>query len=124
MNPLTETASFSNRSPEWVKDDVTRDHLRKQDLSIKTRQVCAFFKRRKAGIVRSSQKPLISLVLYNTQLYHCFRDRFIFIFLWQLFSQPILCGLVKSCVPPPAKASARWVRAIAASLHSPKMKQK
>ena len=27
MNPLTETASFSNRSPEWVKDDVTRDHL-------------------------------------------------------------------------------------------------
>ena len=46
------------------------------------------------------------------------------IFLWPLFSQPIFCGLVKSCVPPPAKASARWVRAIAASFRSPKMKQK
>ena len=33
-------------------------------------------------------------------------------------------GLVKSYVPLPAKASARWVPAIAVSLHSPKMKQK
>ena len=64
------------------------------------------------------------MVLHNTQLRHCFRDRVIVIFLWLLFSQPILCGLVKSCVPPPAKAWARWVRAIAASLRSPKMKQK
>ena len=63
------------------------------------------------------------MVLHNTQLCHCFRDRVV-IFLWLLFSQPILCGLVKSCVPPPAKASAKWVRAIAASLRSPKMKQK
>ena len=55
---------------------------------------------------------------------HCFRDRVIFIFLWLLLSQPILCGLVKRCFPPPAKARARWVPAIAASLHSPKMKQK
>ena len=119
MNPLTETASFSNRSPEWVKDDVTRDHLRKQDLSIKTRQVCAFFKRRKAGIVRSSQKPLISLVLYNTQLYHCFRDRFIFIFLWQLFSQPILCS-----APRKGKREMGAHHRRLTSLHSPKMKQK
>ena len=33
MNPLTETASFSNRSPEWVKDDVTRDDLQRQFLT-------------------------------------------------------------------------------------------
>ena len=64
------------------------------------------------------------MVLHNTQLRHCFRDRVTVIFLWLLFSQPMLCGLVKSCLPPPAKASARWVRAIAASLRSPKMNQK
>ena len=42
-------------------------------------------------------KPLISLVLHNTQL-HCFGDRVIAVFLYLLFSQPILWGLVKSCV--------------------------
>lgn len=62
--------------------------------------------------------------LHNTQLRHCFRERVIVIFLWLLFSQPILCDLVKSCVLPPVKASARWVPAIAASLRAPKMKQK
>ena len=64
------------------------------------------------------------MVLHNTQLRYYFRDRVIVIFLCLLFSQPILCGLVKSCVPRPAKASARSVSAIAASLRSPKMKPK
>ena len=39
------------------------------------------------------------MVLRNTQL-HCFRARVIVIFLCLLFLQPILWGLVKSCVAP------------------------